>query len=73
MKKWFLGLVATMLLTSCQSVGKTILEGGLQGATNSEIHQGAICNNVKLNCPEHRYREWETPDGKLGCSCAHVQ
>ena len=66
---WLLGI--SVCLAGCDTLGRIALEG----ATDSRIRYGSQCESLRLQCRAENYGEWETSDGRRGCSCAgsHAQ
>ena len=52
-------------LSGCDTLARIALEG----ATDSRIRYGSHCQTLRMQCRAENYREWETADGKMGCSC----
>ncbi|WP_295797275.1 hypothetical protein [uncultured Microbulbifer sp.] len=66
MKKTILVLLLSTGLVGCETLTRIALEG----ATNSRVRYGSQCESLRLQCRAENYSEWETSEGKRGCSCA---
>lgn len=65
-KNILLVLMLSTGLAGCETLTRIALEG----ASDSRIRYGSQCISLRAQCRGDNYSEWETADGKRGCSCA---
>lgn len=73
----FLIFPIVLLLSAC--AGGPFARVGVERASGIQTGQSAsLCNQIKMQCRTQpgqiagsvgQYREWEKPDGSVGCSC----
>lgn len=64
-----LKIMVLVALTAGISGCDTLARIGLERASDSRIRYGAHCETLRMQCRAENYREWETAEGKRGCSC----
>lgn len=62
-------LLFSCVLTGCETLARVALER----ASDSKIRYGSQCESLRMQCRAASYSEWETSDGRRGCSCAGDQ
>ena len=64
--KLVLILALSSLMAGCENLGQIALEK----ASDSRIRYDSQCESLRIQCRAENYSEWETSEGRAGCSCA---
>ena len=61
-------LVILLVFSGCSS--QQLKKFAAEALSGSQIsYSKGECSAMKLRCPVERYDEWQTSNGKFGCSC----
>ncbi|WP_160151615.1 hypothetical protein [Microbulbifer sp. ALW1] len=63
-------LIFILLFIGSAAGCETLTRMALEGASNSKVRYGSQCQALRMQCQDANYSEWQTLNGRLGCSCA---